>query len=379
MKKKEKDSIRITKADDVLDSLSLWLNKVLRTEKMIDDKKNNVYFWLFKLIFLFLYLAIIDCLFDALRDFGVSLIYVLAVSLRTILASIFAFSVEFCKELVMLYLLFKNLKIFMNSSYYKRLYSRDNKMKDGKEKFFRIAYNVLKYLSVPFLALVGAIATFMIILIIIFVYMCAAGVYVVSPILITLSIFAICYVLFRSIQNKFFDRETAVTNKTWGFVLGVLLISICLFGYEISGYEYNSGLPENFSLVNKVLEFKLDDAEEVYIKSGSKYNNVSILKDDSLENKIRVELDYYETANTFYTTYLNDDDKLLLRFDSTLNYSKLDMKDVLKLGVESARKQTLYNYNLFKYPVIRIYVSGENESKVKLVEYDKPIRGYENK
>ena len=55
------------------------------------------------------------------------------------------------------------------------------------------------------------------------------------------------------------------------------------------------------------------------------------------------------------------------------------MKDILKLGVESARKQTLYNYNLFKYPVIRIYVSGENESKVKLVEYDKPIRGYENK
>lgn len=128
-----------------------------------------------------------------------------------------------------------------------------------------------------------------------------------------------------------------------------------------------------------MLEFKLDDAEEVYIKSGSKYNNVSILKDDSLENKIRVGLDYYETTNTFYTTYLNDDDKLLLRFDSTLNYSKLDMKDVLKLGVESARKQTLYNYNLFKYPVIRIYVSGENESKVKLVEYDKPIRGYENK
>ena len=79
--KKKNFRVERTNGDDILDALSLRINQNLRTEKEIDDKKNNVYFWLFKFLILIVYLLIINGVFILVKEFVVYLIYLFAVSL----------------------------------------------------------------------------------------------------------------------------------------------------------------------------------------------------------------------------------------------------------------------------------------------------------
>ena len=99
MKKKKSFRVERTNGDDILDALSMRLNQNLRTEKQIDDKKNNVYFWLFKFVILLIYLLIINACFELFKYLGVNLIYFFAVSLRSVLAFIFRVGVTFVQSL----------------------------------------------------------------------------------------------------------------------------------------------------------------------------------------------------------------------------------------------------------------------------------------
>ena len=38
--------------------------------------------------------------------------------------------------------------------------------------------------------------------------------------------------------------------------------------------------------------------------------------------------------------------------------------DIFKLCVETVRTKTMYNYNMFKYPRIKVYVSTNNYDKL---------------
>ena len=114
MEKKKRKFIERTEGDDILDALSLRVNETLKTEKKFDDKKNNVYFWLFKFLLLILYLIGVNILFSLIEDLIIDLIYYFGVSLRSVFSLGWSVVLNFTRWFVILYTLFKNLTIFMN-------------------------------------------------------------------------------------------------------------------------------------------------------------------------------------------------------------------------------------------------------------------------
>lgn len=369
MEKKKRKFIERTEGDDILDALSLRVNETLKTEKKIDDKKNNVYFWLFKFLLLILYLIGVNVLFSLVETLVIDLIYYFGVSLRSVFSLGWSVVLNFTRWFVILYTLFKNLTIFMNSTYYRRLYSKDKEMNDKKKKFFSVCIGILKILSVPLLIFSCFVAAISLSFFTMLVYLALHGAYSVSSVLIVLCTFAICYSVFKNIQRKFFDIGKGVSKKSFAIMLVVFLFSLVLFSYETGSYEYDDKLPKNFVVEEKILYFDIKNRDEIMLQTGSKYDNLHVYIDNNLDDEIRVEFEYFETADVRYTYYFNEDDDLNIKFESAIKFEVDDFESVLKLVVETIRNQTMYNYNLFKYPTIRIYANHENIEKVTLLNY----------
>ena len=188
------DKKKIT-SNDVLEALSIRTNQILKTEKDSKDPKNSLNFWIFKFIYLAIYVFILRVLFDAIRDGGVEIIYFLGKSLRSVLSYIWIGVLDFTKELIIIFLIFDHLKIFTESKYYKRLYSHDEKMKNNKEILIKVITVFLKVFSVCLMITVGVLGALSMFMFIYFIVMLINGTYVISPMIIFGSIFVICLLI----------------------------------------------------------------------------------------------------------------------------------------------------------------------------------------
>lgn len=352
-------------SSDVLDALSMRVNDVLRPGRK-NNKKNNSYFWIFRVIFLAFYLLIISWIFDVLKQFGVEIIYTFSNSLRSVLSYVWKFVLEFTKNLCLLSIVYESFKSFISSSYYNILYENDKEMLEKKEKVFKYIGYFIKVLAIYLLSVVAIVSAILMFILVYLIIMFINGVYVISPILIVLSIFAICYFTFKILQNKFFDSKVIITKNHFVISLCVLIVGILAFSYETSSFEYKNGLPSDFQMVHKKEIFKINKKQDIIISSDSKLDNLKVLIDNNLDNEIRIELEYYDTANVKYEYQFNDFDDLKLRFKSDLDFQIDDTYNVIKLFVETFSNKTIYNYNLFKYPNIYIYVNSDNLDQISI-------------
>ena len=352
-------------SNDVLEALSMRVNEVLRPAKK-DNKKNNAYFWIFKFLLLIIYIILINWIFEEVRGLGVSIIYLFGVSLRSVLSSIWIVVIGFMKELIILYLLYDHLKIFISSNYYECLYESDKKMKKKKESFFKAVDVFFKIVAGFFLFIVGIFSAVSLLSFIYMIVMLVNGTYLISPLIIALSIFVMCYFTFKFIQNKFYGGKAVITKHHFIVTTLVLILGIAFFGYETSSFEYKNTLPKDFEIIKKEKVFTLEEGQKIKLENVSKLNNMKILTDNELENEIKVVVEYYHTANVKYTYTFNEDDDLKLTFSSSLNFAPDDFEYVLKLFVETFNSKTMYNYNMFKYPNIYVYANSDDIERIKV-------------
>lgn len=361
MKKKNE---KVT-SNDVLDALSIRLNDLLKTGKKGSvERKNSSYFWLFKLIFVVLYILLIVIIFDVTRDFGVALIYAFGKSLRSVLSLGWILILAFLKGILILYVVFNNLVDFMESDYYKKLYINDKPLFMRKNAIFGTIKTILQGFSIGFLLIVGFSSAVALFVAILFIKLLLDGVYIVSPIIICLAVFAICYLAFKHIQNKFFNTKPVISNSAFLFAVIILVIGVAFFGYETSGYEYKNGLPLGFETIKQTKLFDVSRTDKIVIKSNTKLDNLKVYIDDTLVDEIRVELEYYDTAEVSYIYTFNKTDDLYLTFTSDLKFDFEDLYDVAKLASATFSNNTVYNYNLFKYPNIRVYANERVAKKI---------------
>ena len=102
----------------------------------------------------------------------------------------------------------------------------------------------------------------------------------------------------------------------------------------------------------------------MYISSNAKFNNFDLVIDDSLDDEVKMEVEYYKTAKVSYESYFNDNDDLKVKFNGETDIKLENVVDIFKLCVETVRTKTMYNYNMFKYPRIKVYVSTSNYDKL---------------
>ena len=352
-------------SNDVLEALSVRINETIRPNRN-KDKKNNTYFWIFKFILLFLYIQLIVWAFNGVREIGVLSIYAVANSLRSVLSSFWVLAIDFMKGLIILYLLFFHFKLFTESSYFKALYKDEKKLLKKKKSVKKIIEKIFKAFAVIYLLIIGFVAALSLFSFFYMIGMFNDGIFLVSPLLIMALVFVICMLIFRHIQNKFFGT-LPVINRNYILIMGcALIVSIVLFGYEVSSFDRNKGLPRGFDLTNKTQSFVLQDGQNVLIRSNSKLDNLNLIEDKSLTNEIRIEVQYYKTAKVWYVSEFNDFDDLKIVFTSDIDYGKVEINDLLKLFVSTFNSKTIYNYNLFKYPNIYIYANKEDFDRITI-------------
>lgn len=357
--------------NDVLESLAILINDVLRPDKKSKNKKNNAYFWFFKLMLLLLLIFFINTSFKCFEEIGVALIYTIAKSLRSVLSCIWVFSLGFLKNLLILYLLYDNFKILISSEYYNNLYETNKKLRNRKENLFYVVELVLKVFAVFFMiitALVGLLAIYAFIIILI---MLIKNVYIISPLIIMGAIFILALITFLHIKNKFFSNEQTITNNHFVFAFSVLVIGFLSLGYEMSSYEYNKSLPNEMDTIVKEAVFDLKEGKKINLKNDSKLNNIEVIYDETVEDKMYVSFEYFETADVKYTYTFNESDDLNLSFSSKLDFHPKNVNDVFKLIHSTFNRKTVYNYNLFKYPNITIKVNPKYKNVLSIKKYEK--------
>ena len=376
MRKKER--VERTTGDDILDEISLHINKKLKTEKAIDNQKNNVYFWLFKFLVLILYLIVINVVLYEIKELGVDLINLIFLSLSSVFAGVYSFIMWFITYILNVYILYKNLVLFKDSPYYKRLYKNDVHMYANKVELFDLMETILKALSIAALVIIGFISLIVLSLIVMLIVLMASKIYQ-FPILITLCfIFALCSFIFAEIEKKFFNVKTIVNKKyIYAAIIGVLVSTIFFqidVFYDNSPYNVSKSLPQPFEVENKRVHFDITNKETIYLKTDAKFNNFEIIVDNNLDDEIVLDFEYYKTAKVSYTNHFSENDDLIISFDSDIKFSNDDFIDLLTLGVESIEKKTIYNYNMLRYPRIKVYVNSENKNKVKTLNYYQNLR-----
>lgn len=360
------DKDRVT-SNDIIEALSIRLNDALRPgTKKTENKKNNGYFWIFKLLIMVLYLYLLVWLFDLAKELGVDIIYEFSKSLRSVLSAIWTNVIDLMKSIIVIYILYDNYKIFTESTYYKNLYKSEQKAYAKKKSIFNIVGVILKAFGVALLVVTGVLSTLALFGLVYLIILFINGIYMISPILISLTIFAIGYFTFKNIQNKFFNGKAVIGKNYFIISFMILIIGILFFGYEISSFEYKNGLPINFELVKKEQTFELFEGQKIEIESDSKLDNLKVFVDNNLENEIKIELEYYRTADVSYIYQFNEYDDLNLIFTSDINYEMDFSLDVLKLFTETFNNKTMYNYNLFKYPNISVYVNRKDLDRISV-------------
>ena len=377
--KKNRFRVERTSGDDVLDALSMRLNQNLRTEKEIDDKKNNVYFWLFKFLILLVYLAVVIFVFEGIKELGVTLIYLFAVSLRSVLSFLYYVGVTFTECVVVTYILLKNLKIFTKSTYYSRLYAKDRYMLKRKKKFFGVIESILEAFGVVYLVFIGLLEVAIVCVITMLITLAFNGMYMFSLLSICVVLLIMSVLIFEEVKCKFFGYKSKVRKEHIEVTFLALVFTLICFGYETSGYKVSKSLPDDMDTITQSFNMTIPMKEEkpneavvnnIYISSNAKFDNVEIKTDNSLGNSIKVELEYFKTARTSYVNYFNDQNNYEIRFDGEVDFKVENLKDVFYLGMKTIDDKTMYNYNMFKYPKVTIYA---NTNIQKLIHLDKKM------
>ena len=364
--KKKNFRVERTSGDDLLDALSLRLNQNLRTEKQIDDKKNNVYFWLFKFLILIVYLLILNAGFFIVKELGQYLIYLFAVSLRSVLSFIFVTGITFVQLLATTYILLKNLKIFTKSTYYKKLYAKDRYMLKKKRAFFGTIESILQAFGVVFLVFMGCLGVILVSIIVMLLILASHKLYMFSLMAVAIILLVLCFLVYGEIKSKFFGLKSKVRKEHLYIGLLALIFSILCFGYETNGYKLSTSLPNSMETITKSLSINISNIEKVNVKTNAKFNNVELVQDNSLSDIIVVKVEYFKTAEVSYKSYFKDSDDLDIEFDGAVNFTMDNFTDVFKLGVETIRTKTMYNYNMFKYPKVTIYAGSAEYDRLNI-------------
>lgn len=343
--------------ESLIDKFAIKINEKIKAERKNTKSQNNPYFWILKFLILIISVFVISFLFNSIRDLGTDIIYEINKTLRSVLSSIWEGVVNFTKHVFILYFIYSNIKSFIDSPYYERLYKNDKKMRDYKDKYFDLIILLIRILAIPFLIMILLIASAAMFIFIYFLFIVSNTSMIFSPFIISISTIYIAYLAYKHILRGFFDINYKVYKNS--YLLGILLV---LFGsmlvfYELREFKYVNNLPVAFETTKKVSSFDISGKNKIIIKNNSKLNNIKIYKNNNLKDEIKVYVEYFDTAKVEYVYEYNNDNNLVLRFESRTHFKPKNIVDILGIIEKGLIDKTIYNFNLFKYPNIKIYAN----------------------
>ncbi len=376
-------------------SISVFMDGILdiinRTVNMIKNMSAREIFKLvIELLIVFFVLAFFKKPFNYVSDLGRDLFYNFGDEAGKILSSIWDFLIE-----ISYFILFIITYIYIyKSAYLDRYYSKNekvnfyskevnespieiiNKEKHNKEISNKGTYPFLDFLvkvlvltvkvfvvffSAPFIfSLIFLAGSLIISIILLFKGVFYFGIFLGIISLILLHIFYINIVF-----NFIFNKKNNVRNNLILFLTGIVLLGVSggLLTYELADTKYINDAPssEKVSVLSKEYNFKED-----FIIDGSWINNsynqtFEYVKDDSLDNKIKIEVSYYKDF-TKVDIVESDSNKIAINSSSG---KKENPKDILMLIIKNLSKREIYNYTKLSKINIKVYGASSNIDIIK--------------
>ena len=183
----------------------------------------------------------------------------------------------------------------------------------------------------------------------------------------------LCGLLLKILYSFIADCDA---NKTAIFVSGivgliVLGLGMGLCSIEIANTSLVNEIPtHNFDLYTRTYEYS---AKDNIVIRNSIYGEVEYVEDESLGDRILIDVSYYNQLANFYVDEVQYSDHKSISFFSDGRFNK----DLIKLVVEDLKDKTLHNYEkLYEYHVV---VKGSKKSLDNMRKYyDEPATYYED-
>lgn len=178
-----------------------------------------------------------------------------------------------------------------------------------------------------------------------------------------LSIFLFGLSLFIYLILSYLDRKKYCidVNSRFYFISFVLTLIILALGVGYTTYnyfdvDYVSDLSEKYSFVTQTLEYRVSNEKDLHIYFNSWYKNYYLIQiDDRLDDKVKVEIKYYEAFYDLHHKIENGNMYISLSCDS---------KDIVSLYLNNLKENKIYNEKELSRYLIRIYVSEKNAKKL---------------
>ena len=185
------------------------------------------------------------------------------------------------------------------------------------------------------------------------------GLFLAGPILLFLAgiVFAIVVIelILDFIFNLKFSKRRIIITMISTVILGSIGIGLSIWYFL------------NLNVINEVpKEFKSDTKEEIYPMTDDilihYYNNgnLDFIEDNSMQDKVRIRIDYYPIAND--VDLVEENNEIYLDFDIVEN---IDIKEITDSVINNLKKGKIHAYDKLGQVSMTITTSKENIEKIK--------------
>lgn len=245
-----------------------------------------------------------------------------------------------------------------NKTYKKEKPTKVNK-KDYEEVFTDLYRAFIVIISLPLLLTLIMLIT----LFLLSMYLLLQEIPYFSLIIIIFSLIALdlmaIYVVYHYLNKK--KKKSGLLNKLTSVFILLLSLGLTLLFLEIKETKFYHDLIPNidYEVKNQILETNID--ETIKITCHNCYDNYDISYDDSLNDKVIIEVVYY---HEFVQTMFNTSNKEIIISGKKLNLFNEDIQATI---IKDLKKKELHDFRLLYKQKLTIWVSERNKDNIKIV------------
>lgn len=152
--------------------------------------------------------------------------------------------------------------------------------------------------------------------------------------------------------------------------IGLVLLGAICFNIETKNYSKNDNITSNFNLKYKYFKHQIDADTKYRITNKDADINMSVFIDNSLGNEINIAVEYVDLLNIkneYKSKKIDGKEIININLESELDLELSDLTNFYILGITSLNNKVKYNYSLFSYPRVVVYVNEAYRSNIEFV------------
>lgn len=217
----------------------------------------------------------------------------------------------------------------------------------------------LKFIFIVFMFPTVCMLIFMIICFIILIILIFKGLFLLGPILITLSISVFSIIILEILFNFIVNKSTNF-KKVFIVCISSIVVSSIGTGFSI-WYLTNLEIIDNVSS-----QYKINTKEEIIpmndnlLIHDNYYGNIEYIEDNNIDNSVRIVVDYYKPI--YSIKIINENNSIYIHL---LNPKIVKVKKYVDEFINDLKSNKIYNYDKLSEVKVKVYATRDNINKIK--------------